>query len=61
MEHAKKDPAVPREHHLREWYVLADLYDRSGDVGKARIIFRKIERVDAAFADVGRRLEELGS
>ena len=60
MEHAKKDPAVPREHHLREWYVLADLYDRSGDVLKARSVFRKIERVDPTFADVGRRLEELG-
>jgi tetratricopeptide (TPR) repeat protein len=60
MEHAKKDPAVPREHHLREWYVLADLYDRSGDVLKARTVFRKIERVDPNFADVSRRLEELG-
>jgi tetratricopeptide (TPR) repeat protein len=60
MEHAKKDPAVPREHHLREWYVLADLYDRSGDVIKARTIFRKIERVDPRFADVLARLEEIG-
>jgi hypothetical protein len=39
---------------------LADLYDRSGDVIKARSVFRKIERVDPAFADVVRRLEELG-
>jgi tetratricopeptide (TPR) repeat protein len=60
MEQGRKDPAVPREHHLREWYVLADLYDRSGDVIKARSVFRKIERVDPAFADVVRRLEELG-
>jgi tetratricopeptide (TPR) repeat protein len=60
MEHARKDPAVPREHHLREWYVLADLYDQSGDVTKARTVFRKIERVDPSFSDVGRRLEELG-
>ena len=61
MEQGRKDPAVPREHHLREWYVLADLYDRSGEVAKARSMFRKIERVDAAFADVVQRLEELGA
>ena len=61
MEQARKDPAVPREHHLREWYVLGDLYDRSGDVTKARAMFKKIERVDATFADVVQRLEEIGA
>ena len=33
MQQTKKDPAKVREHHLREWYVLADLYDR----GRQRI------------------------
>ncbi len=61
MEQARKDPAKVREHHLREWYVLADLYDRSGDVIKAREWFTKIARQDKGFADVDARLSELGA
>jgi tetratricopeptide (TPR) repeat protein len=60
MEQVRKDPAKVREHHLREWYVLADLYDRSGDVIKAREWFTKISRQDKGFADVDARLSELG-
>ena len=60
MEQVRKDPAKVREHHLREWYVLADLYDRSGDVIKAREWFTKISRQDKGFADVDARLAELG-
>ena len=61
MEQARKDPSKVREHHLREWYVLADLYDRSGDVIKAREWFTKIIRQDKGFADVDSRLAELGA
>ena len=61
MEQTRKDPAKVREHHLREWYVLADLYDRSGDVIKAREWFTKISRQDKGFADVDARLAELGA
>ena len=61
MEQVRKDPAKVREHHLREWYVLADLYDRSGDVIKAREWFTKISRQDKGFADVDARLAELGA
>jgi len=41
--------------------VLADLYDRSGDVIKAREWFTKISRQDKGFADVDARLAELGA
>lgn len=61
MEQVRKDPSKVREHHLREWYVLADLYDRSGDVIKAREWFTKVARADKGFADVETRLAELGS
>ncbi|TSA53008.1 MAG: hypothetical protein D4R44_04515 [Actinobacteria bacterium] len=61
MQQAKQDPAKVREHHLREWYVLADLYDRSGDVVQARLIFQRIAKNDADFTDVRDRLETLGS
>ena len=61
MQQSKQDPAKVREHHLREWYVLADLYDRSGDVVQARTIFQRIAKNDADFTDVRDRLETLGS
>ncbi|MCF8543940.1 MAG: tetratricopeptide repeat protein [Ilumatobacteraceae bacterium] len=61
MQQSKQDPAKVREHHLREWYVLADLYDRSGDVIQARAIFQRIAKNDADFTDVRDRLETLGS
>ncbi len=61
MQQSKQNPAKVREHHLREWYVLADLYDRSGDVVQARTIFQRIAKNDADFTDVRDRLETLGS
>ena len=61
MQQTKKDPAKVREHHLREWYVLADLYDRSGDVINAREWFKKIANNDPGFSDVRDRLAAIGS
>lgn len=52
-------PRQPREHHLRRAYALADLYERAGDVGRARDLFGRIQRADARFGDVGRRLKAL--
>jgi len=60
MERAADVPKKVREHHLRQWYVLADLHDRSGDIIKARRWFGKIAEVDADFADVSERLRGLG-
>jgi hypothetical protein len=41
--------------------VLADLYDRSGEVVKARGLFERIHEHDPDFADVDERLASLGS
>jgi hypothetical protein len=49
-----------RDHHLRQWYVLADLYDRAGDTMSASRWFREIAARDADFADVRDRLRALG-
>ena len=38
--------------HLRQWYVLADLYDRAGDAPRARRCSGAVRDVDPAFADV---------
>ena len=42
MESAGKAPKRVRDHHLRQWYVLADLYDRAGDPMAASRWFREI-------------------
>ena len=60
MTHGTSDPHKVQEHHLREWYVLADLYDRAGDIASARRLFLKIQNSDAKFADVADRLNTLG-
>jgi len=60
LEAANAVPRRVREHHLRLWYVLADLYDRAGDVPHARTLFQRIRTVDPDFADVADRLRSLG-
>jgi tetratricopeptide (TPR) repeat protein len=53
-------PKKVRDHHLRQWYVLGDLHDRSGDIIKARRFFGMIYEIDPQFADVADRLRGLG-
>jgi tetratricopeptide (TPR) repeat protein len=48
-----------REHHLRLWYALADLYERAGDAGRARRGFDAIVRADPGFVDAAARLADL--
>ena len=55
-----RPPKRVRDHHLRQWYVLADLYDRAGDTVSATRWFREVAAHDAAFADVRDRLRSLG-
>lgn len=58
-----RSEAVPkklRDYHLRQWYAVADLYDRSGDIIKARRYFGLVAQADADFADVVDRLRSLG-
>ena len=62
MQKGAEAPKVkkPRDYHLRQWYVLGDLYDRSGDVIKARRFFSLVAEFDREFADVRERLRTLG-
>ena len=60
MEPATKRPKAVREFHLRQWYVLGDLYDRVGDPIAARRWFATIAEHDDDYADVGARLRGLG-
>jgi tetratricopeptide (TPR) repeat protein len=57
---AQDKPRRVQEHHARLWYALADLYERAGDIPRARALFRKVQRFDAQFADVAERLAALG-
>ncbi len=52
-------PKRVREHHLRQWYALADLYDRVGETPRARALFQRIVHVDEGFADAAVRLRTL--
>lgn len=60
MLQSAKAPKKVREHHLRQWYVLADLLDRAGDTVGAARWFREVAVHDAEFADVRDRLRGLG-
>ena len=59
------EPAVsrqvrkPLERHVRQWYALADLYERSGDVPRARELFRRVVEADAELSDAVLRLAGL--
>lgn len=57
---SSKRPKRIRDHHLRQWYALADLYDRSGDVVSARRWFSTVADYDPQFVDVLQRLRALG-
>ncbi len=49
----------PRERHLRQWYVLADLLERAGEVPRARSLFEAIALHDPGAFDVEERLAAL--
>ncbi len=52
-------PRRPMLHHLRRAYALADLYERVGDLPKARSTFGRIEAADPSFGDVRARVRTL--
>ena len=49
----------PKDHHLRTMYALADLYDRAGDIPRARDLFRRLADIDPDYFDVRSRLRSL--
>jgi tetratricopeptide (TPR) repeat protein len=60
LEQGWRFPKRAKAHHLRRAYALADLYERAGDVGRARELFGRIRAADPSFADVGSRMRTLG-
>lgn len=54
-----KLPKNAQDRHLRRGYVLADLYERVGDLPQARELFGRIARVEPDFVDVNERLRNL--
>ena len=59
LESAAKPTKRPKLHHLRIAYALADLYERSGDLPRARELFRLVAENDPDFVDVAARLRAL--
>jgi tetratricopeptide (TPR) repeat protein len=59
LDRRRGTPGRVQEHHVRVWYALADLYERAGEIPKARELFLRVRRHDAAFADVAERLAAL--
>ncbi len=51
----------PSDRHLRQWYVLADLYERAGDTAHARELFGRVAAADPELADAAERYDALGS
>jgi len=49
----------PKEHHLRQWYALADLYERGGDMARARDLFGRIDATAPNSFDTAQRLRAL--
>jgi tetratricopeptide (TPR) repeat protein len=60
LERTGPTPRRVRDHHLRQWYALADLYDRSGDLPRARALFTRVRDAQPGFGDVEERLAALG-
>jgi tetratricopeptide (TPR) repeat protein len=56
------EPAVrkavehPRDRHVRQWYALADLYERSAELPKARELFARVVAADPELSDAAERL-----
>ena len=49
----------PHDHHVRQWYALADLFDRAGDIPRAHDLFNRVASVDPDAFDTRERLRAL--
>ena len=56
---ASRSVRRPESRHLRQWYALADLYERAGDVPRARDLFSMVVRTDPELSDAAERLAAL--
>jgi tetratricopeptide (TPR) repeat protein len=59
LERSNRQLRHPEDHHLRQWYALADLYERAGDVPRARELFARLVSTDPDAYDARRRLAGL--
>ncbi len=59
LEKAPRAPRKPKVQHLRRWYALADLYERAGDLPKARRLFAEVNTLEPSFGDAGERARSL--
>ena len=57
LERSGPKPRRIREHHLRVWYALADLYDRSGDAPRARALHEEMLTIARSLPDENLRAE----
>lgn len=55
-----RDLRRPAARHLRQWYLLADLSERAGDLHRARELFERVVAADPDVADAAERLAALG-
>ena len=60
LEKGRLSAKRPEDHHLRLWYALADLYERAGEVPRARDLFERVARHDPTMVDVVARRQALG-
>lgn len=54
------DPRVAQDHHVRAWYVLADLLERKGRFSQAKRYFDAVINVDPDSTDAADRVARLG-
>jgi len=59
LERSARKVSRPQERHLRQWYALADLYERAGDLPRARDLFTRVAAADPDAFDVRARLRTL--
>lgn len=57
---AAKSLRNPAPRHLRQWFALADLYERAGDVPRARELYLRVQQFDREAYGVEERLDALG-
>ncbi len=59
LERSARRVEHPRDRHLRQWYALADLYERAGDLPKARDLFARLASASPDAFDVRQRIRAL--
>lgn len=59
LERSRSKVRSPRLHHLRLMYALADLYEKAGDVPRARALFHAVLDEDPSLFDTAHRVAAL--